>query len=44
MERLNSLEPVHSGGWWPSKRHCTQKVKECNNLSTVVNCNVLKLI
>jgi hypothetical protein len=42
---LNSCASVHSGGWCPHKRHCTQKVKEfINNLSTVVNCNMLKLI
>jgi hypothetical protein len=36
---------VHSGGFWPRKRHCTQKVKLCKkNLNTVVNCKVLKLM
>jgi len=35
---------VHSGGWWPPKRHCSQKVKQCKTtLSTLVNCNELKL-
>jgi len=37
--------PVHRGGWWPPKRHCTQKVKLCKKkLSTIVNCDVLKLV
>ena len=41
---LNSCAPWHSGRWWPPKRHCTQKVKQCKtNLSTVVHCNILKL-
>jgi hypothetical protein len=41
---LNSCAFVYSGGWWPPKRHGTQKVKQCTtNLSTVVICNVLKL-
>jgi len=40
----NSCASVHSGGWWPPKRHCTQKVKQCKTiLSTLVNRNVLKL-
>ena len=44
VQFLNSCAPVHSGGWWPPKRHCKQKVKQCEtNLSTIVNCNVLKL-
>jgi hypothetical protein len=31
---------VHSGGWRPPKRYCTQKVKQCTtNLNTVVNYN-----
>ena len=43
---LNSCAPVHWGGWWPPKRHCTQKVKLCKKkkLSTIVNCDVLKLV
>ena len=40
----NSCAPVNSGGWWPPRRHCTQKVKQCKTtLSALVNCNVLKL-
>ena len=35
---------MHSAGWWPPKRHCTQKVKQCkNNSVTIVNYNMLKL-
>jgi hypothetical protein len=41
---LNLRAPVHAGGLWPPKRHCTQKVKQCTrNLSRVANCNMLKL-
>ena len=44
MHLLNSCAPVHSAGWWLPIKHCTQKVKQCKtNLSTVVNCNVLKI-
>ena len=43
---LNSCAPVHWGGWWPPKWHCTQKVKLCKKkmLSTIVNRDVLKLV
>jgi len=40
----NSCASLHSGGWWPPKRQCTQKAKQCKTtLSTLVNRNVLKL-
>jgi len=43
----NSCAPVRWGGWWPPKRQCTQKEKLCKKkktLSTIVNCEVLKLV
>jgi hypothetical protein len=44
MHSFSTCAPVHSGGWWPPKRHWTQKVKQCTtNLNTAVICNMLKL-
>ena len=42
---LNSCAPLHFRRWWSTKGHRTQKLKQGkNNLSTTVNCNMLKLI
>ena len=46
VQLFNSCAPVLRGGWWPPKRHCTQKVKLRKNekLSTIVNRDMLKLV